>query len=122
MLGLDLAHAAELLAGDVQADVGHHAQAERLGLHLRGVAADHATLFERAHAAKALRRRQVHLRRQLDVGGAAVGLQGLENLAIDGVECLFWHDQISVACNEACAADCSSRNNWNAHFAASCLD
>ena len=45
--GLDVAHPAELAAVDVEADVGHHAQAQRLGLHLGAVAADDAAFLER---------------------------------------------------------------------------
>ena len=50
------------------------------------VALDVARLLQRADAAKAWRRRDADAACQLDVGDAAVLLQLLEDLAVDGVE------------------------------------
>ena len=85
-LGLDLAHAAEVVAADADADVRGHGEADRLGRDVGAVAADDAALLERADAAKALRRREMDARGEVDVGDPAFGLDDFENLAVDGVE------------------------------------
>src|SRR5215468_5610033 len=63
-----------------------HLVAEKLLVEQRTIALDVAGLFERAHAAQARRSRDADPARKLDIGDAAVILQLLENLAVDGIE------------------------------------
>ena len=63
-----------------------HLIAELLFVEQSAVALDIARLLQRADAAQARRRRDSDATRQLHVGDAAVLLQLLEDLAVDGVE------------------------------------
>jgi len=83
---LDVANAAEVVAADADAHVRGDAEAERLRVDLGAVAAQHVAFLERADPAKALRRREMNARRQVDVRDPAVALQRFENLAINGVK------------------------------------
>jgi hypothetical protein len=63
-----------------------HLVAELFLVEQSAVALDIARLLQRADAAQARRRRDSDATRQLHVGDAAVLLQLLEDLAVDGVE------------------------------------
>ena len=63
-----------------------HLVAELLLVEQRAVALDVAGLLQRAHAPQAGRRRNADPARQLHIGDAAVVLQLLQDLAVDGVE------------------------------------
>jgi hypothetical protein len=117
-LGLDLADAPEVVAADADADVRRDGVADLLGRDIGAVAADDATLLERADAAKALRRRQVDPGREVDVRDPAVGLDGFQNLAVDRVEA-GGHGVETAADERILRQRDHRRNNRKAHFAAS---
>ncbi len=60
-------------------------QAERFLVDGRDIARDHAALFQKLYAAMARRDRETDLVGEFLHGGAAVGLQQAEDLAVDGI-------------------------------------
>src|SRR5882672_9640917 len=76
----------------------HHGEdgdlvAQKLLVEQRAVALDEPGLLERTHAAQAGWRGNADPARQLHIGDAAVVLQLLENMAVDGVE-TAGHDKL----------------------------
>jgi hypothetical protein len=63
-----------------------HLVAEKLLVEQCTIAFDVAGLFERAHSPQTGRRRDADPARKLDIGHAAILLQLLENLPVDGIE------------------------------------
>jgi len=65
-------------------------QPQRLLVDGGDVAGDDAALFEKFHPAVARRDRQADLVGELLHGGAAIGLQQGEDLAVDGIQGMHW--------------------------------
>src|SRR6266567_8570955 len=76
-----------------QLDRDEHAdmQSERFLVEGRDVARDHAAFFQELDPAMARRDRQADLVGELLHGGAAVGLQQAEDLAVDGIKRVHWN-------------------------------
>src|SRR5262249_46827069 len=77
------------LAGQADEDEGGEVEAERLFVEQCAVASDEAGLFQGADPAEARRRRDAYPAGQLDVGHAAVVLQLVQDLPVDGVQAGF---------------------------------
>jgi hypothetical protein len=63
-----------------------HLVTERLLVEQSAIALDEARFLQRPHPAKARRRRNADPARQFDIGHAAVTLQLLQDLPVDGIE------------------------------------
>src|SRR5262249_2411076 len=74
------------LTGEMDHREHRHLEAEQLLVEQAAIALDVAGLLKRAHPAQAGRRRNADAARQLDIGHAAVVLELLEDLPVNGIE------------------------------------
>src|SRR6185503_12180961 len=80
-----------LLARQFDRDEDADMQPKRLLVDGRDIARDHAALFEKLHAAMARRNREANLLGKLLHRGAAITLQNIQDLAVDGIQALHWN-------------------------------
>ena len=79
------------MLGDLDSHENREPKADSIALQDSSIGFDIALLLEPLHATQARRGRKPHPVGKLRVAQASVGLQGRDDLGVDGVEGGFWH-------------------------------
>jgi hypothetical protein len=94
--GFELGEVPVILLIEPDAHKGGDRQADGLGIDQRDVTRNDTAGFQLADAAQAGAGRQANLVRQFLIGHSTIGLQRVENSAVDLIQRICWHDLVPL--------------------------